>query len=62
MKKTILLSALTLLVFSSCQKQPKADFTMSKTECYVGESVTLTSTSTDASSYEVNGQPSIEWI
>ncbi len=51
MRKTILLSALTILALSSCQKQPKADFTMSKTECYVGESVTLTSTSTDASSY-----------
>ena len=52
MRKVFLLSALIALVFSSCQKQPKADFTMSKTECYVGESVTLTSTSTDASSYD----------
>ena len=50
MTKVFLLSALTVLVFSSCQKQPKADFTMSKSECYLGESVTLTSTSTDASS------------
>ena len=52
MRKTILLSALTVLVFSSCQKQPKADFTMSKTECYVGESVTMTDKSVDAKSYK----------
>ena len=50
MRKTILVSALTALVFTSCQKQPKADFTMSKTECYLGETVALTSASTDASS------------
>ena len=52
MRKTILLSALTVLVFTSCQKQPKADFTMSKTECYVGETVTFTDKSIDAKSYK----------
>ena len=43
MRKTILVSVLTTLVFTGCQKQPKADFTMSKTECYLGETVALTS-------------------
>lgn len=63
MRKTILLSALTALVFTSCQKQPKADFTMSKTECYLGETVALTSASTDASSLKWtfdNGSTSTE--
>jgi hypothetical protein len=52
MRKTILLSALTALVFTSCQKQPKADFTLSKSECYIGETVTLSDKSVDAESYK----------
>ena len=53
MKKRVAIILITLLgVGVSCQKQPKASFTVSKSECYVGETVSLTSSSTDASSYK----------
>lgn len=53
MKKRVVIILITLLgVGVSCQKQPKASFTVSKSECYVGETVSLTSSSTDASSYK----------
>ena len=47
------ITVLTLLtIFSSCQKEPTASFTVSSTSVDVGESVYFTNTSADADSYE----------
>lgn len=43
-----------ILFFLSCQKQPDAGFTMSKTAIVTGEVVIFTNTSKDASSYKWN--------
>ena len=47
------ITVLTLLtIFSGCQKEPTASFTVSSTSIEVGESVSFTNTSADADSYE----------
>jgi len=60
MKKTFLILVVSVLAFVGCKKESDlsggleetvADFTMSKTECYVGDEVKFTSTSTNAVSY-----------
>ncbi len=47
-----------IAVLSSCQKEPKADFSIDKPTCTGGETVLLTNISEDASSYMwyINGQ------
>ena len=46
-------TVLTLLtIFSGCQKEPTASFTVSSTSIEVGESVSFTNTSADAANYE----------
>jgi hypothetical protein len=53
MKKLILLSGIITLSITSCKKknEPKADFLMSKSECYVGDVITITNNSLNAESY-----------
>ncbi len=41
----------TIFIFSSCQKEPTASFTVSSTSVNVGETVTFTNTSINANSY-----------
>lgn len=48
----LIIAVLTALVFSSCQKQPQADFTTDKTTYVAGETVKLTNTSIDADHYK----------
>jgi PKD repeat protein len=54
MKKTliVLLSAIYVLVLTSCQKEPQAGLTASKQTAEVNESIVFTSTSQDGYSYE----------
>lgn len=52
-KKSIIgLIGLTLILLSSCQKEPSASFTVSKTSATVNESISFTNTSIDGDSYE----------
>lgn len=46
--KKLLYLALAVTTIYSCNKKPKSSFTLSKSECYVGETVQCTNTSTDA--------------
>jgi len=48
---TFFLLVPAILVLLSCQKEPAASFTMSATSVSVGDAVTFTNTSTDASSF-----------
>lgn len=48
----IMITFSALLFMSSCQKEPTACFTASKTTCYVGETINYTNCSVDASSYK----------
>jgi len=55
MHKSIWLSVMVLTfltIFSSCQKEPTASFTVSSASVNVGEIVAFTNTSTDGDSYE----------
>ena len=56
MKKTLvlLLSVVFVLAMTSCQKQPTAAFTASKTNATVNETIVFTNTSKDGSKYEWN--------
>ena len=49
--KSLLLVIVVAIVFTSCQKQPTADFTASKITAGVDESITFSNNSTDADSY-----------
>ena len=49
--KSLLLVIIVAMVFTSCQKQPTADFTASKTTASINESITFSNNSTDADSY-----------
>ena len=52
--KTIksLLIATAVILLTSCQKQPSADFSTDKSEYIAGDVVKLTNSSTDGSSYK----------
>lgn len=54
MKKqiTLLIVFLFCTGFYSCQKEPQASFTVSKTNAYTGEVITFTNTTVDADTYE----------
>ncbi len=54
LKKTILLSALFILILSSCNKRPLADFTMDDETPEPNQVIHFTSTSLDGHSYEWN--------
>lgn len=52
MKKILVIQFITIVfIFSSCQKQPKADFTVSKNHAYVGEIINFYNSSSDATSF-----------
>jgi len=46
--KLVLIIAASIILMSSCRKEPKACFTIDKTTAKVGETVTYTDCSTDA--------------
>ena len=45
---------ITILAFASCQKEPSAKFTASKTSVVTGEVITFTNATVDGYSYEWN--------
>jgi hypothetical protein len=49
--KSILFPSIITIAFTSCQKQPEASFTTDKNEYVAGETVRLTNTSINASTY-----------
>ena len=49
--KIILIGPVFIVLVSSCQKQPSADFTVSETEVLTDEKIFLTNTSLEAESY-----------
>ncbi|MGI6411962.1 MAG: PKD domain-containing protein [Bacteroidales bacterium] len=57
MKKNLLIittAIITILAFASCQKEPSAKFTASKTSVVTGEVITFTNATVDGYSYEWN--------
>lgn len=49
---TVILSFAVFAIFSSCQKQPEADFTLNKTEAFTGDTIFFTNTTINGDHYK----------